>query len=324
MRFSIDTSNQTGKIIITKFEIMKLGKHLYRFYGLKFQSDFEFPDLMQKDFASPDVQIKIGNNPIHLPVIEKRGVLFETSINDFLFRLSSVGSYRVQNGNLITVDPNSKATISEISLFLFGSAMGALLHQRGILPLHGSSIKTNHEAISFIGNSSVGKSSLAAGFANEGFSVLSDDISAITINKHKRYIVQPGLPYLKLWDDVLKYMKSSENLAQVRPDINKYIKPLELTFCENPVKLGMIICLERKNSLGFDHQVVTGAEKFNLIRKHTYRHRFIDGELNLHRYFNQITELSDQIRLYKVLRPASPLMINELVNYIKEYVIGIE
>jgi len=300
-----------------------LGQFLYKIFGLKFISELEFPELNQEKFESPDIQIVTGRNPKHLATAGKKGILFEATNNDFLFRVDNTGSFRVQNGKLITIDPNPTSNIYDIRTFLFSSIMGALLHQREILPLHGCTININGEAISIIGNSSSGKSSLAAGFVKDGFEILSDDISAITGNGKPYFLIQPGLPYLRLWEDVLIYLKSNNDLQKVRPSINKYIKPLNQAHSVHPVPLRKIICLETMNREGFKHEIISGAGKLNLLKKHTYRYQYLNGAKQMHIHFNQIASLSNQIILYKVERQKSPLSISELVQYTKEQIIRI-
>lgn len=50
--------------------------------------------------------------------------------------------------------------------------MTFLLYQRGILPLHGSTIETPQGAVMFAGVSGSGKSTLAASFHAHGYAVL--------------------------------------------------------------------------------------------------------------------------------------------------------
>jgi len=290
-------------------------------FGLRFESELEIPEISQVNFEFHDVQIKIGKNPDHITNIIKKGALYEISCNDFLLRLNTVGTFRVKKGNTIIIDPRPNATNSEIRLFLLTSTMGALLHQRDILSLHGSSVMKNNQAITIVGHSSSGKSSLAAGLAADGYSILSDDISVLTYSDNNNFKVQPGLPYLKLWKDVLKYMHFDENYNKVRPSLNKYIKPLNLEYCANPMLLKKIICLETKNDITFSHELVTGVKKFNLIKNHTYRIQYLYDAGKIQNHFRKVTSLLEQITVFRVYRPERPLMINELVSYLNKQIL---
>ena len=51
---------------------------------------------------------------------------------------------------------------SDVRVFLLGSCIGALLHQRGILVLHAGAIHTDKGAVLFTGPWGIGKSTLLA------------------------------------------------------------------------------------------------------------------------------------------------------------------
>jgi serine kinase of HPr protein (carbohydrate metabolism regulator) len=71
----------------------------------------------------------------------------------------------VKCGRSIVVQPNPEASRVEIETFLMGTIAGILLHQRGIMPLHGSCVEINDAAIALTGPSGRGKSTLAAALA---------------------------------------------------------------------------------------------------------------------------------------------------------------
>lgn len=298
--------------------------YLYTIFGYKFKSEIEFLGLEQDSFDGHDVQVLIGKNPDHLPNIKRKGLLFELSKNDFLLRIKDIGSYRVCNGETIIIDPDPKATKNEIILFFFSVALGSLIHQRGNFPLHGSSIEINNKAITIIGDSAAGKSTLAAGFAQQGYKILSDDVTVILQEYDQKFLVQPGIPQIKLWKDVLKKLEINESLNKIRPNIHKYIKPLNYEFCKTPAELAAIMYLDKKNTNGFSHKIVVGTNKFDLIKNQVYRFQYIDNNKSINSAFNIISSLSQNITLFHIKRPESPLLIHELVDYIKTIVINIK
>lgn len=291
-------------------------KYYYRIFGLNIESEIELPDLPFDHSYPIDVVIKYGKIPRHIVNAKNKGVLYESKQNDFLFRLENVSSYRVQNGNTITVQPNEKATSEEIRLFLLGSTMGGLLHQRGILPIHGSAVEKDNKALIIAGASSSGKSSLAAGMSELGYSIISDDISVIEFQNENKVMVQPGTPYLKLWNDVLSYFKEDPNLTKVRPNLDKYYLPKKTVTPNKAIPLEKIIALSVKNSSGFVHRKIHGAQKFELLRNNTYRLQYSEPfEQSKLQFFN-LTKLANSVEIYKLERPISPLQVNELASFI--------
>ena len=122
----------------------------------------------------------------------------------------------MENGSEITIEPTKDATSEELQLFLIGSVFGALIHQRGMLPIHGSAVLFKGKAVVFTGVSGAGKSTLAMGLAQRGYSVLADDISVITKRADNTPVLYPGYPQMKLWGDSLdKLGKNSDDLKTV-------------------------------------------------------------------------------------------------------------
>src|SRR5947208_1504176 len=98
-----------------------------------------------------------------------------------LFRLDvpGVARYSVEEGKRIVIEPLSASSPERVRLFLLGSAMGALLYQRGLFPLHGSAVETPFGVMIFVGAQGSGKSTLAAEFHRQGYRLLSDDVCAV-------------------------------------------------------------------------------------------------------------------------------------------------
>jgi hypothetical protein len=84
--------------------------------------------------------------------------------------------------------------------------MGAVLHQRGLLPLHCNAFDCGGTAVLLCGDSGAGKSTLAAWFEARGYPLLTDDVCAVTFGPPGAPLAHPGIPRLRLWDDALEMM----------------------------------------------------------------------------------------------------------------------
>lgn len=295
----------------------------YKVNGLTLNSEIELPELVSIENQETDVWIKIGPVPNHLPNPAGSGVLYEASKDDFLFRLDTVAKYRVQDGKYITIEPLETANPKEVRLFLFASTMGALLHQRGKLAIHGSCVAKGNKGVIFTGMSSAGKSTIAAGLYSKGYSVITDDIAVIDSHVENKHFVHPGIPHLKLWKDVLSHMNENISLEKVRPQIEKYRKPIPSIEPLTPVFLDKVILLTSKNTPGFHFEEVFGADKFLLLRQNTYRVHFLEKLNQLEAHFNNLSKLASTIRLFKVERPSFPMQVMELADYIEENILQI-
>jgi hypothetical protein len=148
--------------------------------------------------GNPDVTIDFGKFPQSIENPLFSGVRFQTSGQKFLLTVDKIARYYVVDGKSITIEPFVNADMDEVRLFLLGSAFGALIHQRGLLPFHGSSLKIGNSAIILSGLSGAGKSTLAAAFRQKGYQILSDDVSVISFLNDQIPIVHPGYPQMKL------------------------------------------------------------------------------------------------------------------------------
>lgn len=293
----------------------------YSAFGINIRSEIELPELQQKPFEEHDLEIKWGENPEELTDVKGSGVLYQAKKDDFLFRLDTVGSYRVQNGSCITVERLNGSTDEEVRLFLLGSAFGALIHQRELLPFHGSTVVKDGLAYVIGGSSGAGKSSLAAALAKRGFKLLADDISVIKTEAGKP-VVYPGIPHLKLWEDVMTNLEEDvTKYPKVRPQLLKYRKPAAEEFLNKSVKVHSISILSSGNTPGFEVKQIKGVEKFNLIRNNTYRHQYLAGLEKTVHHFRIATELAGACTVFKVKRPVSPLLLEELADFFRNEVV---
>ena len=290
----------------------------YRVFGLVISSEFEIPELPTVKPGNADVSIRYGENPLELRDAKGRGVLYQAKKDDFLFRLDTVGSYRVQNGNTITVQRLNDSTDEEVRLFLLGSAFGAMLHQRDLLPLHGSTVVKGEKAYVIGGISGSGKSSLAATLVKRGYTLLADDITVIDPGKTPP-VVHPGIPHLKLWEDVMEKLREDVNqYPKVRPQLLKYRKPAGPAFMQETTPLDSIWILNTKNTEGFELEQIKGVEKFNRLRNNTYRHQYLDGLEKTVPHFRMATALATSMPVYQLKRPTSPLLLEELAEFFEE------
>jgi len=295
-------------------------KSIFHAFGLKIASPIALLDMPQAE-GTPDVTIVYGKPPESIPNSKILGPRYQAGPGEFLLQVDDVARYYVTDGNHICVERESGATDEEILLFLMGSVMGALLHQRNILPLHGSSIKVDGEGVIFVGRSSIGKSTIAGGFHKRGFDLLSDDICAVTAKTGADPHIIPGFPRLKLWADTLKKLeKNSKGLKRVRIDqeFKKYFVPFNNTG-NSPVPVRSVFLLEKNNSVRFEVTQLKAGEKIDPIIKNTYRPRFLQGLGNKKEHFNQCAAIAAKATVFNLIRPEKGFRLDELLDLVERH-----
>jgi hypothetical protein len=226
-----------------------------------------------------------------------------------------VARYYVSEGCRIVIAPEPGAEEERILIFLMGSAMGALLHQRGILILHAGAIEANGRSILFCGPSGIGKSTLAAGFHKRGYSFLADDVCAVAMIDGKPSVV-PGFPRLKLWADVLRKLdKDKDQLKSVRwvQGLEKYFLPVE-SLHKTPVAVQSVFVLGTTNADKIEITALKGGEKLNPIINNTYRLRFLNGLGGKKEHFRQCAAVAAEAAVYRAVRPMRHFLLDELMD----------
>ena len=290
----------------------------YNVYGLIFASELELPELLPAH-GTPDVRIRYGTVAETLDNPRGRGGRYQTKANQLLLHLDEVARYQVQNGSEIIIDRVPGALDSDVRTFLFGSCLGALLHQRGFLALHASAIQTERGAVLFAGKSGVGKSALLSAFLTRGYQMLADDISGIQLDADSVPVVQPAFPQVKLWADTLTHLnQSSHGLRRVRPQLEKFARPITNSFVSRPVPLAAVYILSAHNQTDIQLEPVDYVDRFALLLRHTYRHRYLEGLELRQPHFALATTAAKVATVKRVIRPSRPFLLDALAGRLEE------
>jgi hypothetical protein len=278
----------------------------YKAFGLVFKSCIEHPDfILQPHTLNPDCVISYGKVPKTINKPDASGGVFQSKGKRFLLRIEKVGRYLIEDGNSITIENAPDATVQETIVFLWASAIAVLLHQRGILIVHGSAINMKENAVIFSGHSGSGKSTIASSFLKRSAAnLISDDISAISINNFGFPIVLPGFPVLKLWRDSSEKLGYDWNESRIiRESINKMLVDSSHCFVSNEVPLRQLYILSYKNQGPAEVQEINGYKKMDLVLGKIFRKNYIKGEiLGQEALFNEALKILPQIRVCTLQR----------------------
>jgi len=252
--------------------------YYYKAFGLTFRSCIEHPEFVaQPSTSESDCVISFGSVPHNLKKPDAFGGVYQYQGQQFILRIEHVARYLIENGDKITIEKVPGATDREMIVFLWASAVAVLLHQRGKLILHGSSIMHGEHAIIFSGSSGSGKSTIASTFATyKGAMIISDDISAISMDPSGTPVVLPGYPLIKLWRD------SSDKLGfewdegrLIRKRVNKMMVNINDKFVHHAVPMRQLYILSYKNNGPVAINEVNGYKKLELLTGKIFRKNFL-------------------------------------------------
>ena len=191
----------------------------YRVYGLAVRSGIPFPELpASAPEAGPDLVIRLGEVPERLDDAQHhQSWWLQSNARECLVNIPQVCRLLIRDGREIIVQPAGEpACAADVRLYVLGSGMGAVLHQRGCLPLHVGAVRAAGKVWAFTGPSGEGKSTLTATLhLKYGLPLVSDDVMALHLQQAQAPQVFPGPRKLKLWQDAAEHLHcDSESLVQ--------------------------------------------------------------------------------------------------------------
>lgn len=239
----------------------------YKAFGLHIRSEIKLAQVPEEAPCEEDVRIIKGAVPDKLENSCLDSTWIEGNRNEILFRVSKVAAYYIKEGTEITVETADDILPEQeplIQIYLMGTAMGALLIQKDILPLHGSCVwKKEMPAIAFTGDSGAGKSTIASYFLKNGWCMLSDDVTPLRMENGLPE-VYPSFPQRKLWEDEWTAGEIKEENAELlwrEAERQKFAIHSAGCFHDRKEPLQVVFQLVVKNQESVTCRRVEGVEK---------------------------------------------------------------
>ena len=281
-------------------------EHTYRAFGLTIESELALPGLLFAE-GPPDVRIQRAKIPVWSgEATVSYGERTRIRGQQWAIRFQGLPfAGLVSDGNLVQfeADPNKDDTAS---LHVLGSCTGALLFQRGYMPIHANTVVTTNGTAMLAGKIGAGKSSTTLALMRRGNRLLADDISAVSFGAEAGDApeVLSGFPRLKLWKATLDHFECDPaGFRRLRPELEKYHFPVDDHFCAVPQKLNAIYILQPQDDPGIRVRALSGLARLEAIRTHLYKIRFPDAIRNWPDLLAKICGLADAVRVNILERP---------------------
>ena len=300
------------------------GSYRYKVFGLDFASDIMLPQLLSVTDISgePDVTICTGKVPTAIDGVVEKCDTYQLAKNEYILQIPEVGGYYVSNGSRIIVKPDKRAEKSLVCEYLLGLAIGVLLLQREIISMHGSAVAVDGYGVIFTGVCGAGKSTLAAAFRERGYSMLTDDVAALTFDNDGVGWVQPACPRQSLQRD------SAEAVGMVvapeagvgiegRGNEEKFVLTVNKGFCQTPVPLSAVYELRVGELPGVSINRLAGAEKLAVLMKNSWA-RFIDRLGLQSAHFEQCLNIARKTSVSRLTRAQGLFSLEDQVRMVEE------
>ncbi|HEY0303240.1 MAG TPA: hypothetical protein VGC36_17980 [Rhizomicrobium sp.] len=210
---------------------------------------------------------RVADLPVQLTGGKPAGYHAQAKPGHLLSVMPGLGSFSVRDGTLIEFAHGDDADQGALLLHLNGTARGALIHQRGELPLHAATLVPpgGDAALAICGSSGAGKSTLAAELSRRGWTLVADDTTRVTWDGGHP-IAWPSRDTIKLWNDACEAAGLEvANLKRVMRDLNKFY--VHVAARDTPVRLATIVELVSGGDMG----PLTAGDKMALVTRNTYR-----------------------------------------------------
>lgn len=269
-----------------------------RLFGLTIESDLPLPGLLP---CGPDAKVDLR---------ERR----EDFAGDADLSFPGVADFRVEEGRRVAIRAARDVPERNIRLYLLGSAMGLVLHQRGLFPLHANAVELRGRAIAVAGPSGAGKSTLAAWFHRQRLRLIGDDVCVLRPCEGA-VLAYPGVPRLRLWGNALEATgqdRSGLERAYAGDDEwDKWDVPVqEAEVVRDGLALAAVYILADGDLLKIER--LSGVEAASALFDHTYRGDLIEKVGLAATHWKTVLTLLERVPVYRLERPFDLTRLDDL------------
>jgi hypothetical protein len=310
-------------------------------YGLRISSNAIIPGLTPLPIPSaPDVSVWLQSTPRMVSGTEMSAsnVWYVSRFDDDetepslrIWKFDDRGCFRLRyydgtefflsgTGDEVWATWPDSLTLEDTATYLLGPIFGFLLRLRGVTCLHASAIAVDGRAIALVGSAGAGKSTTAAAFTQQGYSVLSEDVVALC-DRGGSFFVQPGYPLIRLWPESVRALYGAEDaLPPLTPNWNK--RYLDLTqdgfmFQRQPAPLAAVYVLDERSddpAAPFVESLPMHDGLITLVAN-TYANYLLDREMRA-REFDSLSRLVKSAPLRKLTPHSDLARAPELCQFI--------
>jgi len=256
--------------------------HSYNLFTLRVASNVALPELQPAAAGVTDLQFRVFTTPYRGPSpaswyhewLMDDGqpwlALGKTSTGFFL-RFPDLADFTIAP-DLTAADCYARSCLAaETTRHLFlDQVLPLILSGRGFIVLHASAVDVGGRAAAFLGNSGQGKSTLAASFARDGCSILTDDCLVLSFTDDQLRVL-PSYPGLRLTRESISMVAiEDEETASVAPYTLKR-RVANLPFAASSLPLERLYLLGETESNDVQIEPLPAGEAFIELVKFKYR-----------------------------------------------------
>lgn len=249
---------------------------------------------------------------------------FSITPDSAVINWSRIGTFLIKQGREIIVEPDPNTDQALVFSCLLGRVMAILMHQRGNLVLHASSLEIGGRAVGIGAHSGTGKSTFAAYLATRGHGYLTDDMIPLKTEDGAGPQVYPGFPLAKLHPETAAALNiPAERITPISAEMDK--KFVSFPPREDPMQaypLHALYILNEGPEVSLTRMPVQQAV-MELVT-HSFSRIFAQNEFQttgdkarLQKTLQQCAWLAGKIPVYRLTRPRDFALLPQLAALIE-------
>ena len=309
---------------------------MYAIFDIALDCDMPLPELSEIETAEVVINVKAGTEQENIPEQPiwfhhwkdpDENILISCSKHDnaYLLRFPELVDFVIsESGESVKYFPKPCLAAETIRHLLLDQVIPTILGHQGRFVLHASAVEAlEDESIAFIGETGLGKSTLASSFYQNGAKLLTDDCLLLD-EQDRQMIGMPNYYGVRLYDDsataILGQHQPLLPVAHYSTKNRFYLASQSRKKQHNRSSLVALFLLTE--SLDNDEIVITpikGAEELIAIIKHTFELDVAD-KLSINRQFKNISNLmSSNIKIFQLQYPRK----YQLLPTVREQIRGV-
>jgi len=254
---------------------------------------------------------------------------FAKQSNDFYLRFPNIADFLITNkGKEIICYRNIHTGEDTVRHLLLDQVIPRVLSHQDNIILHASAVMFGISCVIFIGESGMGKSTLAASFHQNNYPIITDDCLLVKFARNKLFCT-PNYSGARLWEDSYQSVVNSEVNVKYTSD---YSSKRRLILHRNPEKsevpVNTIFILDQSVHSAGPHQdkvqlePICGANMFINLVMNSFHLDITDLE-KISSQFNHYGDIVNaDLKNYRLHYPRDHNMLDKVRNVIKDVVSG--
>lgn len=266
-----------------------------------------------------DTSVNYNSVPLSLENAAARGVLWQAAPERFLLAMPGIARYLVEAGLSITIEQEPNINRTLVEYYLRMAPLAALLYQRGLVAFHAAAVADNKGVILLAGDSWTGKSTLLTALLQRGWTMLTDDLAAVTIDELGRVVVLPTYPEIALWPDTLKKLGINADTLPLC-DANRHKLAMPQQIAAHPLPLRAIYWLNVQSKSSVEVEKLAQNLCYRAVGMFLYNSQIADTLMDRLSYLRCASVIAQSIPIYELFRPRCSWSVNVLADHVAQNV----